>query len=251
LAVNQPLEDTNQTCSDIRADLPLSVGGDLDATHLERVEGHLETCEGCRREADRLSASRRVFQELGAGVGSSSADPTPDLWPAVRAGLRADGLVGPGHDANAEKRVAEGHAASGPPLPFRRLAAAAAVLVGLVTSALLWNGDESPGGIAPGPDGAFEMALPEAPATGPARGLRLVEIGERGLLEDAVPLGDGLDLYSLRALAGQRRILPLAGEWPSDAERESGPPLLEEPRADALQVIPHTGGIQFRRVRVR
>ncbi|MDP6368493.1 MAG: zf-HC2 domain-containing protein [Planctomycetota bacterium] len=237
------MKDQKHTCSDIRADLPLSVGGDLDATRLECVESHLETCEGCRREADSLSASRRVFQELGA----ADKAPTPDLWPAVRSGLRAAGLTGDRseqqeHAPAGRLRSGETPSMGGAPTPSQNSpplgGSSAAAVVALVAAAALWP----PGSGAAEADGGplnterflAEERAPQAPSE---RGLKLLDPSERGLLEDAVPYESGLGRLSSNssALAGAQHLTPLGSAAPVEPLMGAEGLLLEEPPATGTQ----------------
>jgi anti-sigma factor RsiW len=64
------------------------VDGELAAEHREKVERHLEGCEGCRRELVELEALKRAASALPSEVG-----PDRDLWPEID--RRLDGARAP------------------------------------------------------------------------------------------------------------------------------------------------------------
>lgn len=88
-----------ESCSDVRAALPLWAGGDLEPDENQAVQRHLDLCEGCRGSAELADVSRReLVLQLEGSIGK-----TPDLWSGVRAQLIAEGetslapvLAGPG-----------------------------------------------------------------------------------------------------------------------------------------------------------
>lgn len=79
------------SCGETREKLPLYVGGDLDSEILEGVRAHLDLCGECSRRAGEALRARREL--VGALRSRESERPRPDLWPALRATLRAEGLV--------------------------------------------------------------------------------------------------------------------------------------------------------------
>lgn len=79
------------SCGETREKLPLYVGGDLDSEILEAVRAHLDLCNECSRRAGEALRARREL--VGALRSRESDRPRPDLWPALRATLRAEGLV--------------------------------------------------------------------------------------------------------------------------------------------------------------
>ena len=136
--------ESQMTCEEVRADLPLFVGGDLfdDAHQAPAAEGlrrHLRGCSSCTAEFASLKRAREAFLTLGE---DSTA---PGLWPDVRAVLAAEGRFG---DA----------VAAAPVHRFRQLAAAALV-VGL--SVFVWRNMDEPGE-APGSDDPSGLAREEA-----------------------------------------------------------------------------------------
>ncbi|WP_339913756.1 anti-sigma factor [uncultured Brevundimonas sp.] len=53
------------SCSDRIALLNALIDGELDAVNSVEIEGHLETCEGCRKEVEQLQAIRETLADLG------------------------------------------------------------------------------------------------------------------------------------------------------------------------------------------
>ena len=97
-------------CAEVRGHLPLFVGGDLEGAGAPEtseggagadagreatpavglaVERHLGRCEACRLEFERVREARGVLLGMRA-----EAQPELDLWPGIRAGLAASGLLG-------------------------------------------------------------------------------------------------------------------------------------------------------------
>lgn len=87
------MRELPQTCSEVRANLPLYVGLDLEAPILEGVASHLDGCAACRGISRGLEDTRRRIGRLADEDGAARV---PDLWPGVRARLVAEGLVGGG-----------------------------------------------------------------------------------------------------------------------------------------------------------
>lgn len=168
--------ETEMTCEEVRADLPLLVGGDLfsgadgeSAAELSHST-HLSSCAACAEELAALERSRQAFLSLREEVGA------PGLWPDVRAVLATEGRFG---------EVA-------PVYRFRRFAAAAAVL--LCFGALLWMAEVSRPS-APGEDPlALEGSSPTALASDalPKGSLTL-----RPLNADELALSEGAEIFGL------------------------------------------------------
>ena len=76
-------------CSDVAGHLPLFVGGDLEREVLEAVAGHVAACAECRDAWRRAVRAR----EAHVNAGRRAAGLQVDLWPGVRAGLTAAGLL--------------------------------------------------------------------------------------------------------------------------------------------------------------
>jgi len=119
-------------CDDFRAQLPLFVGGDLEAPLAARLAEHLggtdplagsggaEGCADCARALERLRASRAQLLELPL----RSPAPEVDLWAPIRAALAAERRIGAGEPALQMLRRAE----SRRPILLRRIASAAAAV---------------------------------------------------------------------------------------------------------------------------
>lgn len=99
------MERNTEICSRIENELPLFVGGELDANTRGAVRAHLELCDECRT---RESAARRAHVALARGLGltgsahsgsahsgsaHSGSVSVPSLWSGVRAGLERDGVL--------------------------------------------------------------------------------------------------------------------------------------------------------------
>lgn len=165
------------TCEEVRADLPLFVGGDLfgDEHHMptaEAVRQHMLDCEACAEEFASLERSRDAFLTLGE---DSSA---PGLWPDVRAVLASEGRFG-------------GDVAPTPLLRFRPLAAAALVVA---MGVFIWL-QGSGSGVRSGTEGSSELVLDET----------LVPEGStlasplRPLLPDELALSEEAEVFGLNA----------------------------------------------------
>ncbi|MCH2102715.1 MAG: zf-HC2 domain-containing protein [Planctomycetes bacterium] len=137
------------SCEEVRADLPLFVGGELhqdgeQGSAVRALEAHLAECPKCSAELDSLRRSRQALQGL------SSKASAPGLWPDVREALLAEGRI-----QGSPVRFA-------PARRMRRLAAAA-LLAGL--GLFLWaQGPDAPltTAEAPGPV-ELVMEIEEAP----------------------------------------------------------------------------------------
>jgi anti-sigma factor RsiW len=79
-------------CSAAEAQLPLYVGGDVDALEAERLGVHLATCRPCAAALARAAAARAAFRaEL-----LDQEPPAGGLWPGIEAQLRAARAEGAG-----------------------------------------------------------------------------------------------------------------------------------------------------------
>jgi len=174
--------ESQMTCEEVRADLPLFVGGDLfDDAHQASAAGalrrHLMGCSSCAAELASLERAREAFLTLGE---DSTA---PGLWPDVRAVLAAEGRFG---DV----------VASAPPVHRFRLAAAAALVVGLGVFVWLVNdtANVSPGSGEPTGLAREGASVSEPPSM--ASPLRPVLPGELALSEEAAIFGvsEGVEL---------------------------------------------------------
>ena len=77
-------------CTTIQGMLPLHVGGDLEADDAKRVAAHLGDCPDCQDAMSRAQVARGALRtELLAQVDGHE----PQLWPALRERLHAEGLI--------------------------------------------------------------------------------------------------------------------------------------------------------------
>jgi hypothetical protein len=82
-------------CAAFGDKLPLYVGGDLDSELLAHCDAHLAGCSACQAALVRANRARQTYFEVShASVAQDLADLNLYLWPAVRDGLRAEGLLG-------------------------------------------------------------------------------------------------------------------------------------------------------------
>jgi len=95
-------------CTTIQGMLPLHVGGDLEAGDAQRVTAHLGDCPVCQDAMSRAQVARGALRaELLAQVDGHE----PQLWPALRERLHAEGLIRtPESGPVAQDAVPAGHA---------------------------------------------------------------------------------------------------------------------------------------------
>ncbi len=211
-------------CTELRANLPLLVGRDLDGDEFARGLDHLAVCAPCAREVERARAARRALLELRAEVPAGL-----DLWSGVRGRLAAERVAAPSPATIAGPLS---RARSDEPLQRRRRApvlqrvvalAAAAGLVGWLGFAAL----DAPSGTKPSTasTGASELAMNDtgasaeavevsAPSPSPAALATLARSADLLAQQPGrltpVPFGDARD----------RTSLPILGEttytaWPA------------------------------------
>lgn len=100
--------------------------GDLEAAERAALEAHLGSCEGCRRALEELRAV------VGRAAALEARAPAEDLWPGIEARIAAPG----------EMRVAGSRARGWWRAPRWSFSlpqlAAAAVLIALVSSGVMW-----------------------------------------------------------------------------------------------------------------
>lgn len=171
------------TCTDVRALLPLVVGGDLEEDQALAVSEHLALgCATCSTDLRELERMRGILRELP----ERSPAPAVDLWPDLRAALVSEGLVRRGPLVVRRARVG---------VRGMWLSAAAATL--LVAGALwsLQGGGEIPAAPGGSPEVADSGVTPYLAPTlvgGPsAGGLRPLEPGEAPFSLDAELFGVG------------------------------------------------------------
>lgn len=166
-------------CSEVLAELPLFVGGDLEAPGRDDLARHLEGCGPCREALAAAAEARAVLVEH---LERTASAPSASVWPALREELRAEGLVRPAG-------AAEPARAAGRLLRFVPAAAAAAAVLAL---ALLRGGD------APGPAPAPVVHREAAPAPS-STGLREVSPA----LAEARPAGGLREVAPSESLGGR------------------------------------------------
>ena len=83
------MNESKTTCTEIEGLLPLYVGADLEKDQLELVAAHLEECTPCALAFGRTREVRGILRrELVELVDGRE----PQLWPALREQLQAEGL---------------------------------------------------------------------------------------------------------------------------------------------------------------
>ena len=175
------------TCSEVRSELPLHVGGDLESPGRERVESHLGSCAPCRAALEQARNARAVLRGHFERVDQRSE--APSIWPDLRQRLGEEGLLNLGVETSldSESRGLPRPSAAGSPatlgrgrlLRFASFAAAAAALFFLGTFAGRLVSNETPGN---GAEGGLGGPAPPVVVTNvgnpnqvqPVSGLRLV-----------------------------------------------------------------------------
>ena len=179
--------ETQMTCEEVRADLPLFVGGDLfseddgESTselrrHLKPAmllhRSHLNSCAACAEELAALKRSREAFLSLREEVSA------PGLWPDVRAVLAAEGRLG---------EVAP----VAPVYRFRRFAAAAVLIC---CGALLWMAEAN----RPSEPGGDPLVLENSSSpTVASQALPSGSLSLRPLMTDELALSEGAEIFGL------------------------------------------------------
>jgi len=180
-------------CSEVLADLPLFVGGDLEAPSRDAVTMHLETCTPCRDALAQASSARSVLSEH---LERTAATPSGSVWPDVRERLRAEGLI-------QGQPLAAASAGGGRLLRFLpHAAAAAALLVAGVLSGQWLNSTDGPA-LLPGPGGS--RSVPQVPAVSGDGG---------GALAERSPVEEG-------PRVGESVLHPMVDASPAVAEAET------------------------------
>jgi hypothetical protein len=212
-------------CSEALSELPLFVGGDLEAQAQERVERHLEHCSSCREALGRAQAARDVLRR-------HLSDPSielhrPELWGGIRANLLESGKLRPAAGAATAEPASREDA---PPRGrLLRLVPVAAAAAGLFFLGTLAGRGGAPGGeveVAP-PAGAVDgaLVLEQAPTTigqPDPQTPGLVPLGDDrpSLRQEAWPwLGDVLPLTSPRPLGASAAGFSSAASYRSDGVR--------------------------------
>lgn len=67
-------------CKNVRTQIALSVGGDLDDAQWQSVREHVEACPKCRRFCRELQSSMRLLRYCRSETASIAQ---PELWPSV------------------------------------------------------------------------------------------------------------------------------------------------------------------------
>jgi hypothetical protein len=210
-------------CDDFRAQLPLFVGGDLEAPLAAKLQEHLgrsgpagalsgEGCVACAQVLESLEASRAELLDLAR----RSPAPDVDLWAPIRATLAAEGrLATPSRRRFEKARRPSVDRAS----PWWRVASTAAAATVLALGVHMMVRGSSPG--LPGED----------PAAHPGRG----SVAEQMPPESVALTGAGV--IQPVASGGLRRLEP--GEEPLSRD-----PLLRDLRGlSQWQFGPGTNGL--------
>lgn len=74
-------------CDEIRIDLGAYALGALEADEAQRVEAHLEGCDGCRSELEQLSFASSLLRTPVARAFAAESDPDPALIEKALAGV--------------------------------------------------------------------------------------------------------------------------------------------------------------------
>ncbi|MEE9123372.1 MAG: anti-sigma factor [candidate division NC10 bacterium] len=154
-----------------RHSLSAYMDGELKASQVRRLEGHLAECGECRLELQNLEKLRGVLRQ---GLQDVRPEVAPFLWPGVRArieGGRPDGLV------KTWLRQIWEVAWERPRLSFAGAAVAGCLL--LSAGYLLWEG---PVGKSPGPTVSLESGQAEVvvEAVDPEPGYRAMVLTTSG-----------------------------------------------------------------------
>lgn len=217
------------SCDDVRAQLPLFVGGDLEAAQVEAVRAHLghpgldagspasgggspgrgrgEGCAACGRILEELQQARQSLLSLH----ERSPAPALDLWPELSRRLVAEGLLVP-RPATTPAPLPRGlgrvvtRRPAGRLLLWQRVASAVAAGALVVLGLQTLRNDSSPSPDAPatvdgggtgsaGGDLAYQDlqgTQTVLPVAGPG-GLHRLEEGEEPLNAQAVPFVDWMN----------------------------------------------------------
>jgi len=204
------MPNPSEACVEIRAALPLYVGGDLDPEELTAVRAHLGDCPECGGAEERARAARAVLLSRAA---EEAQDGAPELWPGVRELLVAEGRLAP--------------ASRGP----RPLAPAPA-----------WSARWSRTWLGSGAAAAaLLLAFGIAQLSRPSDGARLDRLGSGALVETAPAV-------STLTNGGPAPVTPVVAPAPAGRLRhvgETGVPL----HWDAVDVLPEQGIVVRQRQR--
>lgn len=165
------MTEMTMNCSEVRAELPLFVGGDLEAPARDLLARHLEGCTPC---AEALAAASEARAALVEHLECAASTPSASVWPGVREALRSEGLV-----STAAPKILTPAA---PPTPGRgrllRLAPFAAAAAAVVALALIPQQEDLP---SPQPVVGLEEPQAGTPETA------LAEVRPGGGLREVAP----------------------------------------------------------------
>jgi len=214
----------SSTCAEVRGEIPLYVGGDLESPALERLEQHLGHCPACREALSRAKEAREALRgHLGnPQIGASC----PSFWPGIRSALVAEGILREveggapteGSRSRGVEPVGAPAARRGRLLRLLPLAAAAAALfaLGMLTDRLGNAPATFPGGdavVERGPSAVGRTPGEVSPVAGrvgapsPSRGLTPVlsdedSLGKGGVVPEF--LGEVIPDYPTYTRSGSR-----------------------------------------------
>ncbi len=180
------MNSPNYDCADVRQNLYLFLGGELDSTEqMAETEKHLGQCPECREELTVAKRSRELY--LAAAVDTDSEE--LDLWPGIRSRLYSEQILEPRQASNAPgPSLAVGRSTLRRLAPWTMAAAAAAAF--LLALPFLREQFASPTSIDSGPGTPPMVADPiehDAPkadlVAGKESRLRPVLIGDESLIE--------------------------------------------------------------------
>ena len=150
------MNSSKYDCADVRQNLHLLLGGELDSdpklrVELKATEEHLLTCGACRQELEAAKHSRELY--LQAAIDADSEE--LDLWPGIRSRLYSEQILRPrsGSDREASAVALAPKGATRKPqltllrrlLPLSTAVAAAAVfLIALPTLKRSFIGETAP-----------------------------------------------------------------------------------------------------------
>ena len=174
------MQNLSKKCSDVRSNLPLFVGRDLESLEMEVVKAHLAECEACRFEHEAAQAARTAFLTLhGAELDDeptfewSGTQPVSDLkldlWPGIEAQLAAEGLLADSGELSRPAAAVTG---------FRLLVGGKLAWGGAAAAALVlaWFGFLAGPGAEPAPEPVAHVEEPTVVAPEPILSIQGVDL---------------------------------------------------------------------------
>ena len=193
------MSDSHDSCLEIENHLPLWAGGDLEPDARAAVDTHLSRCEPCTRAAGRARAARAAL-ERGLREGSERRGIGRDPWPAIRASLHAEGLIGGPAPAPALRPVRRRFHPAWP--------VAAAILVGLFLA-----GTWMPSGNDPKVDPTEVAGTVKPPKEQPTTPVAALPVGLRRLAPTDARMRDTAWLFRPPTAPELGKPAPLAPDF--------------------------------------